>query len=104
MNKGCLLETDQKYGLGNVQIICDPLRGRGGVTQGGILAGSQGARLPRNLQTHTKFLQKFTLFLHEFDFKVFPYFLSNEGILPITHNMPEIFSCQRKKHIGTASN
>ena len=59
--------------------------------QGGILAGSQGARLPRNIQAHTKFFQEFTLFWREFDFKVFPYFLSNEGILSITHNMQENF-------------
>ena len=38
--------------------------------QGGILAGSLGARLPRNLQTHTKFLQQFTLFWRKFDLKV----------------------------------
>ena len=29
------------------------------------------------------------------------YFLSNEGILPITHNMQEIFSCHIKKLLGT---
>ena len=52
--------------------------------------GCQGARLPWNLQAHTKFLQQFTLFWCEFDFKVFLYFLSNKGILPITHNMQEI--------------
>ena len=67
-----------------------------GHRQGGILAGNQGARLPRNFQAHTKFLQKFTLFWREFDFKLFPYFLSSEGILPIKHNMQELFSCQRK--------
>jgi len=38
--------------------------------QGGILAGSLGARLPRNLQTHTKFCQHFTLFWRKFDLKV----------------------------------
>ena len=47
--------------------------------QGGIFIGSQ---------THTKFLQQFTLFCRKF--KVFPYFLSNEGFLPITHNINEI--------------
>ena len=40
------------------------------VSQGGILAGNQGTRFPRNLQTHTKFLQHFTLFWRKFDFKV----------------------------------
>ena len=44
------------------------------------------------------------LFWHEFDFKVCPYFLSNEGIHPVTHNKQEIFSCHRKKHLSTASN
>ena len=34
--------------------------------QGGIFPGNQGARFPRNLQTHTKFLQQFTLFWCEF--------------------------------------
>ena len=82
----------------------DFLRNIDRLSQGGILAGNQGARFPRNLQAHTKFWQKFTLFWREFDFKVFPYFLSNEGILPITHNMQEIFSCHRKKLLGTASN
>jgi len=38
--------------------------------QGGILAGSQGAKLPRNLLTHTKFLQHFMLFWQKLDFKV----------------------------------
>ena len=38
--------------------------------QGGILAGNLGARLPRNLQTHMKFLQQFTLFWRKFDLKV----------------------------------
>ena len=38
--------------------------------QGGILAGSLGARLPRNLQTHTKFCQHFTLFWRKLDLKV----------------------------------
>ena len=69
--------------------------------QGGKFPGSQGARLPRNIQAHTKFFQEFTLFWREFDFKVFPYFLSNEGILPIRHNLQVIFSCHRKKHLGT---
>ena len=76
----------------------DPLQ------QGGIFPGNQGPRFPRNLRAHTKFLQQFTLFWREFDFKVYQYFLSNEGILPITHNMQEIFSCHRKKLLGTASN
>ena len=31
------------------------------------------------------------------------YFLSNEEIFPITHNMQEIFYCHRKKLLGTAS-
>ena len=48
----------------------DFLRNIDRLSQGGILAGNQGARFPRNLQTHTKFLQHFTLFLHKFDFKV----------------------------------
>ena len=61
------------------------------IDQGGIFPGSQGARLPRNLQAPTKSWQQFTLFWCEFDFKVFLYFLSNEGILPITHSMQEIF-------------
>ena len=51
-----------------------------GVIKGGIFPGSQEARLP---------LQLFTLFWREFDFKVYLYFLSNAGILSITHNMKE---------------
>ena len=43
------------------------------------------------------------LFVHKFNSKVFPYFLSNEGILPTTHNMQEMFSCHRKRHFCTAS-
>ena len=39
---------------------------------------------------------------HEFDFKVFPYILSNEGILPITHNMQKKYFCNRKKDLGTS--
>ena len=31
------------------------------------------------------------------------YFLSNEEILPITHNMKEIFSYHREKILGTES-
>ena len=69
-----------------------------------IFPGSQGATLPRNLQAHMKFLQQFTLFWREFDFKVYQYFLSNEGILPITHNMQEIFSCHRKKFLVSGRN
>ena len=38
--------------------------------QSGIFTRNQGARFPRNLQTHTKFLQHFTLFWRKFDFKV----------------------------------
>ena len=76
----------------------------GGDKQGGIFPGNQGARFPRNLQAHTKFLQQFTLFWREFDFKVYQYFLSNEGILPITHNMQEIFSCHRKKFLVSGRN
>ena len=85
--------------------------------QGGKFPGSQGARLPRNIQAHTKFFQEFTLFWREFDFKVFPYFLSNEGILSITHNMQENFlvtgrdilalqviNCRRKKFLVTERN
>ena len=75
-----------------------------GQKQGGILAGNRGARLPRNFQTHTKSLQQITLFWPEFYFMVFLYILSNEGILPITYNMQEIFPGQRKKYLGTVSN
>ena len=38
--------------------------------QGEIFTGNQGTRFPRNLQTHKKFLQHFTLFWRKFDFKV----------------------------------
>ena len=79
--------------------------------QGGILAGSQGARLPRNLQTHTKFCQHFTLFWRKFDFKVYiscqvkkfllshttcrKYFLSSgRNSLAL-----EVIKCHRKKFI-----
>ena len=67
----------------------DFLRNIDRLSQGGILAGNQGARFPRNLQAHTKFSKKFTLFWREFDLKVFMYFLSNEKILLITHIMQE---------------
>ena len=69
--------------------------------QGGIFQGNQGARFPRNLQAHTKFLLQFTLFCREFDIKIFLYFLLNEEILPISHNIQKIFSYHRKKHLGT---
>ena len=74
------------------------------LVQGGIFPGSQGARLPQNFLAHTKLLQQFTLFLPKVNFTVFLYILSNEGILPITHNMQEIFPCHRKNYLGTASN
>ena len=82
-------------------------------SQGGILAGSLGARLPPNLQTHTKFWQQFMLFWREFDFKVFPvrpmkeFFISNttcrryflvtrRSILAL-----QIINCHRKKFLLT---
>ena len=40
-------------------------------SQGGMFPGSQGARLPRNLQAPTKCWQKFPHFCHKFDRKVF---------------------------------
>ena len=43
----------------------------GNATQGGIFPGSQGARLPRNLQAPTKCWQKFTHCCHKSDRKVF---------------------------------
>ena len=75
---------------------------REGAIQGGIFSGEPGSR-------PTKFLQQFTLFWREFDFKVYQYFLSNEGFLPITHNMQEILSqeeisCHRKKLLVTGTN
>ena len=92
-------------------------KNRGTSTQGGILAGSQGDRLPQNLQTHTRFWQKSTLFWHECDFKVFPYFLSSEGILPINTICRKYFlvggrnilalqviKCHKKKFIVTERN
>ena len=55
-------------------------------------------------QAPTKSMQQFTLSWPEFDFTVFLYILSNEGILPITHSMQEIFPFHRKNYLGTASN
>ena len=56
--------------------------------QGGIFWFSLGARLPLllpwNLQDPTKFLLQFTCFWHKFYMKIFLYFLSNAGILPVT--------------------
>ena len=51
-----------------------------------FIAGGYISREPRNLQTHTKSLQQFTLFWPEFDFTVFLYILSNEGIVQLDLN------------------
>ena len=83
--------------------------------QGGILAGNQGTRFPRNLQTHTKFLQHFTLFWHKFDFKVRIschlkiFFLSHtcmKYFLVTRRNFLalKLINCQRKKFIVTERN
>ena len=84
--------------------------------QGGILAGSLGARLPRNLQTHTKFLQQFTLFWHKFDLKVRiscqmkEFFLSHttcRKYIPFTGRpflALQLINCHRKKFIVTERN
>ena len=86
-----------------------------GKMQGGILAGNQGTRFPRNLQTHTKFLQHFTLFWHKFDFKVRischlkKFFLSHtcmKYFLVTRRNFLalKLINCQRKKFIVTERN
>ena len=69
--------------------------------QGGILAGSQAPK--KSSDSHEIFAANHAV-LAEFDLMVFLYILSNEGILPITHNMQEIFPGNRKKYLGTASN
>ena len=91
--KSNLLKKCERSSLPHLQL--------GNFSQGGIFQGNQGARFPRNLQVHTKSLLQFTLFCCEFDIKVFPYFLAKEGILSISHNLQEIFSCQRKYNLGT---
>ena len=65
-------------------------------SQDGIFRGSQGVRLPQNLQASMEFVQQFTLFWREFDFKVFLYFPPKKGFF-LLHT-----TC-RKKHLGTAS-
>ena len=88
----------------------------GGACQGGILAGSLGARLPRNLQTHTKFLQQFTLFWCKFDLKVRiscqmkEFFLSHttcrKYFLVTGRNFLalQVINCHRKKIISIGRN
>ena len=83
--------------------------------QGGIFTGNQGARFPRNLQTHTKFLQHFTLFWRKFDFKVCiscqmkKFFLSHttcrKYFLATGRNFLalQVINCHRKKFIVTES-
>ena len=85
-------------------------------SQGGILVGSLGARLPRNLQTHTKFLQQFTLFWRKFDLKVRiscqmkEFFLSHttcrKYFLVTGRNFLalQLINCHRKKFIVTERN
>ena len=81
--------------------------------QGGIFTGNQGTRFPRNLQTHTKFLQHFTLFWRKFDFKVCiscqmkKFFLSHttcRKYFLITGRkflVLQVINCHRKKFIFT---
>ena len=78
--------------------------------------GSQGARLPRNLQTHTKFCQHFMLLWREFDFKVYIscqmkkfylshttrrkcFFVTGRNFLAL-----QVIDCHRKKFIVTERN
>ena len=63
--------------------------------QVGIFPGNQGARFPRNLQTHTKFLQQFTLFWCEFE----KFLVTGRNFLP-----QEAISCQRQKCPITINN
>ena len=82
--------------------------------QGGILAGSLGARLPRNLQIHTKFLQQFTLFWSKFDLKIRiswqrkEFFLSHttcrKYFLVTGRNFLQVINGRRKKFIITERN
>ena len=85
------------------------------ICQGGIFTGNQGARFPRNLQTHTKFLQHFTLFWRKFDFKVCiscqmkKFFLSHtcmKYFLVTRRNFLslKLINCQRKTFIVTERN
>ena len=91
------------------------LRAKGCLWKGGIFTGNQGTRFPRNLQTHTKFLQHFTLFWHKFDFKVRischlkKFFLSHtcmKYFLVTRRNFLalKLINCQRKKFIVTERN
>ena len=85
-----------------------------GLKQGGIFTGNQGTRFPRNLQTHTKFLQHFTLFWRKFDFKVCiscqmkKFFLSHttcrKYFLVTGRNFLQVINWQRKKFIITERN
>ena len=111
VSKGCLEEVlgclEGIYGMSELYVGC--------LDQGGILAGNQGTRFPRNLQTHTKFLQHFTQFWHKFDFKVRischlkKFFLSHtcmKYFLVTRRNFLalKLINCQRKKFIVTERN
>ena len=68
------------------------------IDQGGIFPGSQGAKLPQNLQTLTKFLQHFALFWHKFPVKCRNSFYHTQHAENIFLAL-QVINCHRKKFV-----
>ena len=76
-----------------------PKCNKGWLTSGRDIPGEPGSQAPTKPSGSHAIVAAIHAVWCKFDFKVFLYFLSIEGILPITHKMQEIFSYHRRKFL-----